>query len=57
MYSLGSWKVLSESVALGELLENDAVTIVQNALFHNANKLYNLSLEPDMAIFERNERD
>jgi hypothetical protein len=57
MYSLGSWKVLSESVALGELLENDAVTIVQNALFHNANKLYNLSLEPDMAIFERNESD
>ncbi|KAJ7890617.1 amidohydrolase 2 [Mycena olivaceomarginata] len=51
------YHVLSESVALGELLENDAVTIVQNALFHNANKLYNLSLEPDMAIFERNERD
>ncbi|KAJ7252723.1 amidohydrolase 2 [Mycena haematopus] len=59
-YYLGSvqsrqalYDVLSESVALGELLENEAVSIVQNALFHNSNKLYNLSLEPNMAIFER----
>ncbi|KAJ6518718.1 amidohydrolase-domain-containing protein [Mycena sanguinolenta] len=59
-YYLGSiqarqalYDVLSESVALGELLEDEAVSIVQNALFHNSNKLYKLSLEPNMAIFER----
>ncbi|KAF8216413.1 amidohydrolase-domain-containing protein [Mycena galopus ATCC 62051] len=59
-YYLGSlqarqalYDVLSESVALEELTESEAVLIVQNALFHNANKLYNLSLEPDMVIFER----
>jgi hypothetical protein len=47
------WQVLSDSVALGELQESEAVAIVEGALFHNANKLYNLSLEPDVAIFER----
>ncbi|KAJ7876825.1 amidohydrolase 2, partial [Mycena leptocephala] len=59
-YYLGSiqarqalYDVLSDSVALGELQESEAVAIVEGALFHNANKLYNLSLEPDVAIFER----
>ncbi|KAJ7449637.1 amidohydrolase 2 [Mycena latifolia] len=46
------YAVLSETVASGELLESAAVTIVQNALFHNSNKLYNLGLSPDLAIFE-----
>ncbi|KAF7356671.1 CBM1 domain-containing protein [Mycena venus] len=57
-YYLGSiqarqalYDVLSETVALGEISEGDAANIVENALFHNANKLYKLSLEPDIAIF------
>ncbi|KAJ6591655.1 amidohydrolase 2 [Mycena vulgaris] len=46
------YAVLSNTVASGELSESAAVTIVQNALFHNANKLYNLGLEPNLAVFE-----
>ncbi|KAJ7115883.1 amidohydrolase-domain-containing protein [Mycena epipterygia] len=45
--------VLSSVVASGELMESDAITIVQNALFHNANRLYDLGLEPDLGIFEQ----
>ncbi|KAJ7155488.1 amidohydrolase-domain-containing protein [Mycena crocata] len=45
--------VLSDIVASGELLQRDAVLIAQNSLFHNANRLYNLGLEPDLTIFER----
>ncbi|KAK7030689.1 CBM1 domain-containing protein [Favolaschia claudopus] len=59
-YYLGSiqarqalYTVLSETVASGELLEKDAIAIVQNSLFHNANKLYNLSLDPDLNICKR----
>ncbi|KAJ7281628.1 amidohydrolase 2 [Mycena rebaudengoi] len=44
--------VLSEIVASGELLQSEAVAIVENALFHNSNKLYNLGLEPNLAILE-----
>ncbi|KAJ7733207.1 amidohydrolase 2 [Mycena maculata] len=47
------YAVLSDTVASGELSESAAVAIVQNALFHNSNKLYNLGLEPDLSIFNR----
>ncbi|KAJ7224341.1 amidohydrolase 2 [Mycena pura] len=47
------YDVLSEYVARGELTERDAVITVQNSLFHNANKLYNLRLEPDLSFFAR----
>ncbi|KAJ7504468.1 amidohydrolase-domain-containing protein [Mycena galericulata] len=47
------YAVLSNTVASGELTESDAVTIVQNALFNNANRIYNLGLEPDLSIFDR----
>ncbi|GLB44652.1 putative amidohydrolase [Lyophyllum shimeji] len=39
-------EVLSEIVHLGELSEPAAVQIIQNALFHNANRVYRLGLEP-----------
>ncbi|KAJ7760482.1 amidohydrolase-domain-containing protein [Mycena metata] len=47
------FEVLNDYVSRSELLESDAVTIAQNALFHNANNLYNLSLTPNLDIFER----
>lgn len=31
-------------------MEEQAIQIVQNALFHNANRLYNLGLEPNTSI-------
>ncbi|KAF8064167.1 amidohydrolase-domain-containing protein [Lyophyllum atratum] len=40
------FEVLSEIVHSGELSETAAVQIVQNALFHNANRVYKLGLEP-----------
>ncbi|KAF7309726.1 CBM1 domain-containing protein [Mycena indigotica] len=42
------WQVLSDYLRRGELSEDEAVLIVQNALFHNANKLYKLALEPNL---------
>ncbi|KAJ7672683.1 amidohydrolase 2 [Mycena rosella] len=47
------YAVLSDVVTSGEMTESAAVTVVQNAFFHNSNKLYNLGLSPDLAIFER----
>ncbi|KAF8556726.1 amidohydrolase 2 [Imleria badia] len=44
------YEVLCDSVRREELTEQQAIEIVQNALFHNANKLYNLGLEPDMNL-------
>ncbi|KAJ7579017.1 amidohydrolase 2 [Mycena floridula] len=38
--------VLAEIVSSGELTEAQAVTIVQNSLFHNANRIYRLGLTP-----------
>ncbi|KAJ7066706.1 amidohydrolase-domain-containing protein [Mycena amicta] len=42
------FEVLAEARRRGEMTEDDAVNIVKNALFHNANRLYNLGLEPDL---------
>jgi hypothetical protein len=39
-------QVLTEVVRCQELTEAEAVKIVKNALFHNANKIYNLGLKP-----------
>ncbi|KAJ7077817.1 amidohydrolase 2 [Mycena belliarum] len=47
------YAVLSDVVASGELSEGAAVAVVQNALFHNSNKLYNLGLSPDLTIFKQ----
>ncbi|KIK97846.1 hypothetical protein PAXRUDRAFT_824516 [Paxillus rubicundulus Ve08.2h10] len=44
------YEVLSGSVRREELTEEQAVGIVQNALFHNSNKLYRLGLEPNLNI-------
>ncbi|KAJ6621401.1 amidohydrolase-domain-containing protein [Mycena sp. CBHHK59/15] len=46
------YTVLAEIVTSGELKETEAATIAENALFHNANKLYNLGLEPERPVFE-----
>jgi len=40
------YEVLSDSVNREELTEKQAIEIVENALFHNANRIYNLGLEP-----------
>jgi hypothetical protein len=42
------FQILAEVVQLHELAETEAVAIVQNALFHNANRLYKLGLEPHL---------
>ncbi|KAF9260404.1 hypothetical protein L218DRAFT_932485 [Marasmius fiardii PR-910] len=43
------YDVLSEAVTAGELTEEQAVSIIRHALFHNSNMLYNLGLdEPEM---------
>jgi len=39
-------QVLSDIVKTGELSEPQAVAITENALFHNANRLYKLGLVP-----------
>ncbi|KIJ60471.1 hypothetical protein HYDPIDRAFT_32272 [Hydnomerulius pinastri MD-312] len=56
-YYLGSiqarqalFEVLSDSVRRAELTQQQAVLIVQNALFHNSNRIYRLGLEPDLNI-------
>ncbi|KAK0463211.1 amidohydrolase 2 [Desarmillaria tabescens] len=41
-------EVLSELVTSGDLTENQAVKIVQDVLFHNSNRVYNLGLEPNL---------
>jgi hypothetical protein len=38
---------LAESIQQGELTEYQAVSVVENAFFHVANKLYNLNLRPE----------
>ncbi|KAG5338107.1 hypothetical protein C0989_008240 [Termitomyces sp. Mn162] len=55
-YYLGSiqarealYEVLSNIVRAGELSEAVAIDIVQKALFHNANRLYKLNLQPKVA--------
>ena len=40
------YEVFSKSVEDGDLTEDEAVAMVENALFHNANKLYRLGLKP-----------
>ncbi|RDB19627.1 Protein fluG [Hypsizygus marmoreus] len=40
------YEVLSENVRSQELTEAEAVTIVENALFYNANRAYKLGLKP-----------
>ena len=42
-------QVMKEMVEDGDLTEDEASEIVQKALFHNANTLYNLGLSP---VFE-----
>jgi hypothetical protein len=39
--------VLSDYVARKELNEGQAITVVENALFHNANRIYRLGLKPE----------
>ncbi|KAK0216056.1 amidohydrolase 2 [Armillaria fumosa] len=41
-------EVLSELVANGDLTEKQAVKIVQDVLFHNSNRVYNLGLQPSL---------
>ncbi|KAF7294516.1 CBM1 domain-containing protein [Mycena kentingensis (nom. inval.)] len=41
-------EVLKEYVIRDELTEEEAIVIVQNALFHNSNRLYKLGLEPKL---------
>ncbi|KAL1751715.1 amidohydrolase-domain-containing protein [Schizophyllum commune] len=40
------YEVFSKSVEDGDLTQDEAVAMVENALFHNANKLYRLGLKP-----------
>ncbi|EPQ55775.1 hypothetical protein GLOTRDRAFT_121229 [Gloeophyllum trabeum ATCC 11539] len=40
------YAVLAESVRDGDLTEQQAVGMVKNALFHNANRIYSLGLSP-----------
>jgi len=42
------FEVLQDSVRREELTEQQAIGVAQRALFHNANKLYRLGLEPDL---------
>ncbi|KAK7047603.1 hypothetical protein VNI00_006371 [Paramarasmius palmivorus] len=44
------YDVLSEIVHAKEMTEEQAVTVVENALFHNSNKLYNLGLVADQSV-------
>ncbi|KAJ7623283.1 amidohydrolase 2 [Roridomyces roridus] len=44
------YAVLSDTVSAGELLERAAALIAENALFHNANRVYSLGLEPNLSI-------
>ncbi|KAF8130325.1 amidohydrolase 2 [Boletus edulis] len=44
------YEVLSDSVRREGLTEQQAVEIIRNALFHNANRLYNLGLKPNMNL-------
>ncbi|KAH0834001.1 amidohydrolase 2 [Lanmaoa asiatica] len=44
------YEVLSDSVRREELNEQQAIEIAQNALFHNANRIYSLGLEPDTSL-------
>ncbi|KAG7447321.1 amidohydrolase 2 [Guyanagaster necrorhizus] len=46
-------EVLSELVTCGDLTENQAVKIVQDVLFHNSNRVYNLGLEPNLVHEEK----
>lgn len=39
-------QVLSETVLRQEMTENQAIKVLQDALFHNANRIYSLGLEP-----------
>ncbi|KAF9230641.1 amidohydrolase 2 [Melanogaster broomeanus] len=42
------YEVLADSVRREELTEHQAVGIVQNALFHNSNRIYGLNLAPNL---------
>ncbi|ESK85629.1 developmental protein [Moniliophthora roreri MCA 2997] len=44
------YDVLSDIVQSGELTELQAIKIVENALFHNSNELYNLGLVPNRSL-------
>ncbi|KAG6844507.1 hypothetical protein H0H87_006332 [Tephrocybe sp. NHM501043] len=44
------YEVLGEIVHAGELSETASVDIVQKVLFHNANELYKLNLEPNITL-------
>ncbi|KAK0200926.1 amidohydrolase 2 [Desarmillaria ectypa] len=46
-------EVLSELVTSGDLTEKQAVKIVQDVLFHNSNRVYNLGLEPNVVYEEK----
>ncbi|EIN05840.1 hypothetical protein PUNSTDRAFT_145746 [Punctularia strigosozonata HHB-11173 SS5] len=43
------YEVLADYVVRKELTEGQAVTVVENALFHNSNRLYRLGLTPDLS--------
>ncbi|KAI9571838.1 amidohydrolase 2 [Boletus coccyginus] len=44
------FEVFADFVHREELTEQQSVEIVQKALFHNANEIYNLGLEPNMSL-------
>ncbi|KAK0497672.1 amidohydrolase 2 [Armillaria luteobubalina] len=46
-------EVLSELVANEDLTEKQAVKIVQDVLFHNSNRVYNLGLQPSLVREEK----
>lgn len=46
--SLEIWQVLSEMVKARDLTEIQAVSIVENSLFWNANRVYGLDLHPHL---------
>ncbi|PBK71851.1 amidohydrolase 2 [Armillaria solidipes] len=46
-------EVLSELVANDDLTEKQAVKIVQDVLFHNSNRVYNLGLQPSLVRKEK----
>ncbi|KAK0236913.1 amidohydrolase 2 [Armillaria nabsnona] len=46
-------EVLSELVANDDLTEVQAVKIVQDVLFHNSNRVYNLGLQPNLVREEK----
>ena len=45
-----SHQVLSEFVQKGDMSERQAIDLTKKALFENANRVYNLGLEPVLGV-------